>query len=357
MKTNYTNPSSYQSTFELIPSPRPSASRPAKRQRHSFADGFEPSVKSAVCKGGSGPNATYKNAVRDIRASIKSDNQNPIQKNSRSILLAHPNLPEQGIIVLFHGWSAGTWQYEDISKKLYESGYTVYAPRLPGHGYAYPDGLQDNSYLPKSSESGRYDEFVKDVYAQIEKMPTSKSVLGFSGGGAIAMRMIEKHPDIEKGVLIAPYLRPQLDYAKKLNSVFKTIDPWTHGGLGMLLNQIPYTMGEGGTPEGEAKGISGHAVVSLGNIYGLTQFGERVLSDAKPTPTAIKIIMSESDKKSDTASIRELKSRIEGNPKNSFFEFPSSENVPHGMVHPKESDCSEKITNQVYDFASEFLLK
>ena len=347
-------PSPLGHEFSEAPLPEKANCIPIKEYQ---SDVFLASSRAACPTVFSGKEEKYRKVVANIRASIEADNKNPLQEMSRSILLAHEHLPPRGLVVLFHGWSAGTWQYEHIAKKLYHSGFTVYAPRLPGHGFSKPDGLQDNRFLPKYSETRAYENYVTKIYRQIEEMPSEKSLIGFSGGGAIAMRTMQQYSGFKKGVLIAPFLRPQADYAKKLTRVLSAIEPYTFGGLGAVMNRIPYDMGQPGTKEGLAKGLSGHGDVSLGNVGALIKFGERVLDDAKPISTPVSIIMSAADSQSDSDAIRSLNAKLMGNPKNSYFEYPASMQVPHTMLHPKEAGCPKKFTDEVYTQASQFLLK
>lgn len=298
----------------------------------------------------------YERTIAELEHSLAKDEQdNRLQECSKGFLLAHPNLPSRGTLVLFHGWSAGTWQFEEIASKFFEAGYTVYAPRLPGHGYAKEDQVHDNSHIPKAGEVNRYEEFVERIYNRIEGLPGPKSILGFSGGGALAMRTIERYNTFEKAVLIAPFLRPKVKPARWLNRIFTAADPYTQGYLGKALDAIPYTMGRSGTSAGLKEGISGHGQVSVGNIHALSKFGEGVINGASDADTPIQFIMSRSDATSDDDAMTELYGRLNPTRTHRWFEFPLEEGVPHTMVHPKEKGCPREKTDKVFETALGFL--
>jgi len=297
----------------------------------------------------------YQRGIATLRESLADDEVNHLQECSKSFLLAHETLPERGTLVLFHGWSAGAWQFEEMAQRFYEAGYTVYAPRLPGHGYAGSDNQHDNSHLPKADQSGNYEAYVEKIHSRIEELPGPKSVLGFSGGGAIAMRSVERYDDIEKAVLIAPFLRPKKSPARFLNRIITALDPLTSGGMGRLIDQIPYTMSRSGTTEGLERGCSGHGEVSVGNIHALAKFGGEVLKDADKASAKVQFILSRSDRTSDDASMEELYTRLGDAEMHKWFEFSKDENVPHTMVHPKERGCPREKTDKVFDVALGFL--
>ena len=297
----------------------------------------------------------YQRGIATLRESLAADEVHHLQEQSKSFLLAHETLPERGTLVLFHGWSAGAWQFEEMAQRFYDAGYTVYAPRLPGHGYAGNDNQHDNSRLPKADQSANYEAYVEKIHSRIAELPGPKSVVGFSGGGAIAMRSAERYGDIEKAVLIAPFLRPKKSPARFLNRVVTVLDPLTSGGMGRLIDQIPFTMSRSGTTEGLERGCSGHAEVSVGNIHALAKFGAEVLKDADKASAKVQFILSRSDRTSDDASMEELFSRLGDADKHKWFEFSKDENVPHTMVHPKERGCPKEKTDKVFDVARGFL--
>src|SRR5688500_7488953 len=67
-----------------------------------------------------------------------------LQAHAESVFLHTPNA--KGTVMLCHGFTAGPWQYEELAKRLQKEGYNVYAPRMPGHGFARPDGQITGEY-------------------------------------------------------------------------------------------------------------------------------------------------------------------------------------------------------------------
>lgn len=44
-----------------------------------------------------------------------------------------------GTVLVFHGFSASTWQMSLLAQYLYENGFNVYQPALCGHYFLNPD--------------------------------------------------------------------------------------------------------------------------------------------------------------------------------------------------------------------------
>jgi hypothetical protein len=75
----------------------------------------------------------YRKGLAAIQAAMEAEKALPLQKGSESRILAHPTPPPKGTIVMLHGFSAGTWQFEDLANRFFKAGYNVYIPRMPGH--------------------------------------------------------------------------------------------------------------------------------------------------------------------------------------------------------------------------------
>lgn len=60
-----------------------------------------------------------------------------LQQGTQSGVYLQPG-PARGTIVMYHGFTAGSWQFELLARRAYADGFNVYAPRLPGHGLNDP---------------------------------------------------------------------------------------------------------------------------------------------------------------------------------------------------------------------------
>ncbi|MHA6258833.1 alpha/beta hydrolase [Sporosarcina sp. CAU 1771] len=94
---------------------------------------------------------------------------------------------ETGVLVI-HGFTGTTQSMAYLGKRFAEAGYTVYGPRLTGHGTA-----------PEDMETSTYENWIQDVevgLAQLKEVCSKVFVAGLSMGGTLTLYLAEKHPEI-----------------------------------------------------------------------------------------------------------------------------------------------------------------
>src|SRR5436853_557798 len=62
---------------------------------------------------------------------------------NQSFVRFHQGPAPKGVIVLLHGFSAGTAQWHAYVDELFNRGYDVFVPALPGHGLVNKAGEDD----------------------------------------------------------------------------------------------------------------------------------------------------------------------------------------------------------------------
>jgi esterase/lipase len=104
-----------------------------------------------------------------------------------------PNLASKTGVLLIHGLMAAPEEVREWGDFLYSNGYTVYAPRLSGHG---------TSAIDLSSK--RYPDWIRSVDHGIDILKTccQKIVIGgFSTGAGLALYQAIQKPDTFDGVI------------------------------------------------------------------------------------------------------------------------------------------------------------
>ncbi|MFD2042868.1 alpha/beta hydrolase [Ornithinibacillus salinisoli] len=94
---------------------------------------------------------------------------------------------EIGVLVS-HGFTGTTQSMYDIGKQIAERGFTVYGPRLTGHGTHQED-----------MERASYQDWIGNVEAGVEKLKETCSslfVVGLSMGGTLSLYLAENDPEI-----------------------------------------------------------------------------------------------------------------------------------------------------------------
>jgi carboxylesterase len=100
---------------------------------------------------------------------------------------------DKGILVI-HGFTGTTSSLISLAEAFAKAGYNVECPRLTGHGTNWQD-----------LEHTGYESWIKDVEKSLAKLKErSKNIYaaGLSMGGALALYLAEKYPDIMKIIAI-----------------------------------------------------------------------------------------------------------------------------------------------------------
>jgi carboxylesterase len=97
-------------------------------------------------------------------------------------------------VLVQHGFTGTTQSMRELGEHLAQCGFTVYGPRLKGHGTHYED-MERTTYEDwiASSEAG---------YLMLREKCSRVFVVGLSMGGTLALHLAHKYPEIRGIVLI-----------------------------------------------------------------------------------------------------------------------------------------------------------
>lgn len=107
---------------------------------------------------------------------------NVLRNEGNAPFVLYQNSHAKGTVVLVHGLSDSPFFMREIAKILFDEGYTVLVPLLPGHGLR--DAEDDMSDWDLAE---RWQHHVGDVIAIAQKMDDTLLVGGFSTGGALTV--------------------------------------------------------------------------------------------------------------------------------------------------------------------------
>jgi carboxylesterase len=119
----------------------------------------------------------------------------PILRGAQTIDLQEEGSPG---VLLLHGFGDTPQTLALLARRLHKSGYSLYAPLLPGHG-------RDMAAFDKSRASDWIDA-ARSAFVEMRARHDSVSVVGLSMGGALAVLIAAEVGDIPALVLIAPYV-------------------------------------------------------------------------------------------------------------------------------------------------------
>ena len=301
--------------------------------------------------------ATYKAGVAAIQAEVEAEQSLPLQPGAHSYFMAHDNPPPKGVVVLFHGFSSGAWQFENIAKEMHDRGFNVFAVRMPGHGFRTPGGTDDGRHLPQSHQHQKYEAFADHVHTLVKGLGGPIRVLGQSGGGAVAANFVRRHSDVKQAVLFAPFLGIARSDARAVFGTMSKMDSIFANYPGRVLNAITVDAYDGVDPRTlEGDPVSRYREISLGSVYALHRFGREQARQATEISVPLQILSTVHDDSSGLYGIEELYNKTSSKEHCAWQHFTAEDNIPHAMAHIRDARSEEKV-QRVTKIAMDFFEK
>lgn len=166
----------------------------------------------------------------------------------------HLEAPSDRAALLLHGFNDTPQSMRYLAEAMHTAGWTVLAPRLPGHGVTLPE-------MARESRAVKWRAAVEASYQSLRASYKQVAVCGQSMGGALATLLAVDHPEIESLVLLAPYLGMPIAMQARIPMAW------------LLELTTPYHSGSGGEqslhdPQARARAL-GPAVITARTMYEL----------------------------------------------------------------------------------------
>lgn len=250
------------------------------------------------------------------------ENNLPIRNDGcRSKFFFHPNITDK-VCLFFHGFTAAPYQFEPLAKVLFEAGYNVLIPLLPGHGIAGDWGRDNPPPLPDEREI--YEKFALS-WLEIAKKLGKVIVGGLSGGATLAAWLaIERRQEIEKALLFACYLSSNKFFIDLFVKVLPVYFKWQNKD-----NREPI----------------GYPGFRIPNLRLFSDMGKEVLDRVESEDIApIFSIYSESDEGIDHDELNLLfKATVRQEPQCWQYMFDKIFEIPHTMMTAQEGNQYENL--------------
>jgi pimeloyl-ACP methyl ester carboxylesterase len=300
-------------------------------------------------------------AYRDAIKSYLADEEAAIaskglvrRPDNRSIAMFHDGAATKGVAILLHGLDDGPTQWNAMMQSIYDLGYDVFVPNLPGHGLLNPDGTANLSFMPTAENFKDWTRF-EDRLFDLARSSGRVSVVGLSAGGLLTLQLAERHagdldangePILQNVVVISPLLNLAGNF--KLDGTELKYGPFriTNERAAELLSTAEALVG---AP------VDNYLTRTLQDLKGPnppTAYGTRYVNqdvvlgliinaDAMKAnraklegiPGGVKIVLSEADTvvdpKTDLGFAKSIGAKT--------FVFPLTEKVPHAMINPLEN--------------------
>lgn len=291
-------------------------------------------------------------ALARLNAIVDAEKQLPLQQGSQTRVYLQPG-QAKGTLVMYHGFTAGTWQFEILARRAYAAGYHVYVPRLPGHGLRDDSGGEDPRQLLTGRNWRDYETFAGSTCLDVKGLGAPISVIGLSVGGAVALSAAEQHPGVLRVAVFAPFLEVA-GPAKVAIQVGRVLNGVTFGLAARAFGLLPVHWSRDiqiKTASGERPG---HTKFSQACIHAVTLFGREILENAAQLKAPVQFVTTAGDPAADEATNRNMFDLLGGSTRNGWYQYPRPERVPHAMIHPYE-DGGAGHTAALYDVTMQFL--
>jgi alpha-beta hydrolase superfamily lysophospholipase len=299
------------------------------------------------------PPTHYQRARERLERWVAQERELPVQRGAESRLFLHPDTAPRGTLVMYHGFTAGTWQYELLGAQAFRQGYNVFVPRMPGHGLKTTTGDEDPSQLLRGTAWRQYQHFGDETMALARDLGGPISVLGLSVGGNVALDVAERHADVERVVAYAPFLWPLHDRVGRLFGILNGLDAIFPGRASSALDGITHSWG----PECRAETLSGqrpgHSYFPASAAFAAAAYGLAIEEAAPRSRADLQVFITAVDDAAQEAIIRRVHQRWGGRTRG-LFRYGQAEAVPHPMLHPRE-DRGRGHTPRLYQMTLDYL--
>ncbi|MFA5508099.1 MAG: alpha/beta fold hydrolase [Vulcanimicrobiota bacterium] len=286
--------------------------------------------------------------VRDeVRWTVEPNEQGArLRDHAVSVFKPAETAEPKGTVVLFHGFTAGPWQYKEMAEQLHSEGFHVYAPRMPGHGLVDESGKPWRKDIPDTGEGHVWNDFIDETIEDAKELGAPVYAVGLSGGGGVALKSAQRHEDVEAVAAMAPFVGGD-GIAGALLPVLNVVDMVTFGLFGKLLNTIPL-----GKAKPSAKDDpTPRTPATLGQALAMYRVGSSVEQLEQP----LQLLTTAKDSVSGVRANRKLyQAGDEEGHQNGWYHFPAEEKVKHAMLSRLENPNTSSVET-VEEIVSKFL--
>lgn len=273
------------------------------------------------------PLAWYKNAYQDKKEACSA---------ARPFSLLHSEKSNKAVLCI-HGYTGYPGELVHPAFDLYDKGYDVFVPRLPGHGTSGDD------FLASRVEDwlGVIRSAIKDLLSKYEEL----SLVGHSMGGAIAALCSSEEPRIKKTLLVCPGI-----YLKTLNGFSAAL----MGIIGLFKKRIKiewhsdseYRMHYEGAPNcDEYLGGEYWSFLYPSMVHQMGKLVKKAKKGIKKIKSPIFVILAENDALVSPDSGEIIKKEAVAN-----VEFEIVKNATHYIFYDKDPKAEERAVELALNF-------
>lgn len=244
----------------------------------------------------------------------------------------------EGVIVFFHGFTSCPEQFRELGQQMFDEGYNIYIPRMPHHGKL--DRSQD-ALVPTSAEE--LAQFATETIDIAEGLGSNVVVSGLSGGGTIASWVAQEHEDVDRAIIVAPFLGIGFIPTPLNRIVARVIDDIPN----IPMWWDPTTKAD--NPSTAPYSYPGYPLHALAEYLRLGFATQDAARSEKPAAASIMVINNEHDDSVNNGITDQLVAtwRAHGEEFLRTYEFEDALGLPHDLITPTREDGNPAVVYPV----------
>lgn len=250
----------------------------------------------------------------------------PLNPLCHSKLLTHGARTAK-VVVFFHGLTNCPAQGDELARQLFDLGYNVYLPRLPGHGEADPMTLALAGLTAEALVAAG-----RDATDLAQGLGDEVVVAGLSVGGTVTAGLGQYRADISDSISLAPFLAPYV------------VPPWAaHAATNVILMAPNFMVWwDAQTPYVSAEMPYAYPRFATHAIGQAMRLGLAIDASANEKPAAAKalgMLLNDADVAVSNLLALQLTAAWESHGRTvDVWEFPMELKLPHDLIDPRQED-------------------
>lgn len=285
--------------------------------------------------GSAEPRLSYEQAVAAYEAVRGDEARMPINPRCASTLLLQSDR-QAPTVIFIHGVTNCPAQADELAPMLFDLGYNVYVPRLPGHG--------EVDRMTTSLARVSAQDYIAATEQAIEiglGLGGPVVVTGLSAGGVLALWSGQQRADVDYTIAMAPFLGPNM------------VPIWANRAATNLLLLLPNIMidWDSENPEGSPEMNYAYPRVAsraLGQFMAIGEMTTEMAETQPPLAQGLGMIVNEADTEVNGRLIERIVKAWQGKGAQvDVTVFPLSLRLPHDFIDPRQENANTDVTYPV----------
>ncbi len=270
------------------------------------------------------PATDYQQALDEFSAIEAREAALPLRPECHSQLRTHGTKVAR-VVVYFHGLTSCPAQGDALAQQLFDKGYNVVVPRLPGHGEEDP--------LTLALAHMTAEDLVNTANTAIgiaHGVGEDVIIVGLSAGGTVTTYETQQNDTLGNAVAVAPFLGPDF------------LPPWTTRAATNLLLRAPNLMiwWNSKTPYSSPEMPYVYPRYATRAVGELMRLGRIVAGEAetrRPAAQGIGVLLNRADKTINAPLVEQLVREWEKQGAAVDLRFlPLEDGLPHDVIDPRQ---------------------